>query len=113
MNWIDRLREWDYNLSDIVIWFFNIVEFHVQRIGWPAYVGITVVILMLGLAFPPTRQLTGSLISGVFRTALMYVQIVLSLVTVQLFGFISRVILSQFHRTRRWVGAMFSSKKPG
>ncbi|MAG64924.1 MAG: hypothetical protein CMK74_03500 [Pseudomonadales bacterium] len=110
MNWLDRLRNWDYNLGDILAWFCNIVEFHVQRIGWPAYVGIGVVILMIGLAFPPTRQLTGGLITGVFRTFLMYIQIVMSLITVQLFGFLARVVLSMFHRTRRWVTAMFTSK---
>lgn len=110
MNWIDRLRNWDYNLGDIATWFLNIVEFHVQRIGWPAYVGITVVILIIGLAVPFTRQLTAGLITGVFRTILMYIQIVMSLITVQLFGFLARVVLSMFHRTRRWVSSMFASK---
>lgn len=110
MNWLDRLRNWDYDLNDIVAWFFNIVEFHVQRIGWPAYVGIVAVILMLGLAFPPTRQLTGGLITGVFKTILMYIQIVTSLLTVKLFGFLARVVLSMFHRTRRWVSSMLTSK---
>jgi Na+/serine symporter len=113
MNWIDRLREWDYNMGDIMTWFLNIVEFHVQRIGWPAYVGITMVILAIGLAFPPTRQLTGNLIAGVFRSFLMYFQIVLSLITVQLFGFVARFLLAQFHRTRRWVGSMFSGNNSG
>ncbi|WGK63529.1 hypothetical protein QAO71_17320 (plasmid) [Halopseudomonas sp. SMJS2] len=110
MNWIDRLRNWDYNLGDILTWFINIVEFHVQRIGWPAYVGITVVILIVGLALPPTRQLTSGIITGVFRTILMYIQIVMSLITVQLFGFLARVVLSMFHRTRRWVASMFASR---
>lgn len=111
MTWIDKLRNWDYDLTVIIAWFWNIVEFHVQRIGWPAYVGIGFAIIVAGLAFPPTRGLTSLIISGTFRTVFAYIQIVLSLVTVQAVGFVGKVILAQFHRTRRWIGGLAGRMK--
>ncbi|EPK2735560.1 hypothetical protein L4643_002059 [Pseudomonas aeruginosa] len=111
MNWQDKLRQWDWDFGVVWDWFLDITQFHVQRFGWPAYLAIAAVIICLGLAFQPTRGLTSLLINAFVRMIFTYVQIVLSLVTVQLFGFLGKVLLAQFHRTRRWVGQLFDEKK--
>lgn len=103
MTWLDHLRNWDYSLGGITTWILNLMEFHIQRTGWPAYVGIAVFFIGLGLAFPATRGVTSLIVSGTFRMIFAYIQIVLSLVTVQLVGFLGKVLLAQFHRTRRWI----------
>ena len=112
MNWQDKLRNWDWDFTVIWSWFLDITQFHVQRIGWPAYLAIGGVIIMLGLAFQPTRGLTSLIINAFIRTVFNYIQIVLSLVTVQLFGFLGKVVLAQFHRTRRWLSQIFQEKRP-
>ncbi len=53
MNWQDKLRNWDWDFTVIWSWFLDITQFHVQRIGWPAYLAIGGVIITLGLAFQP------------------------------------------------------------
>ena len=39
-NWLDYIREWNYDLEPVENWFLDVVQFHVERIGWPAYVGV-------------------------------------------------------------------------
>lgn len=108
MTWVDKLRNWDYDLGVVFNWFTDIVGFHVERIGWPAYIGVAVVIIIAGLAFPPSRGLTSLIISGTFRAVFTYLQIVLSLITVQLVAFLGKLLLAQFHRARRWISSLAS-----
>jgi Na+/serine symporter len=103
MTWLDRIREWNYDLGPIWSWLQDIVQFHVERIGWPAYVGVVVVIIGIGLAIPATRGMTALVVSGVIRMIFTYVQIVVSLLTVQATGYVAKVLLSQLHRLKRWV----------
>ncbi len=53
MNWQDKLRNGIWDFTVIWSWFLDITQFHVQRIGWPAYLAIGGVIITLGLAFQP------------------------------------------------------------
>jgi hypothetical protein len=103
MNWIDKIRNWDYDLNPIFGWLADIVEFHVQRNGWPAYVAIAAVIIMAGLAFKPTRPATAFLLTSVVSAVFSYLQIVISLVTVHVLGGLYKLTLSSFHRARNWV----------
>ncbi|MBM3105911.1 hypothetical protein IIE18_12260 [Pseudomonas sp. V1] len=112
MNWQDKLRNWDWDVSAVWFWFLDITQFHVERVGWPAYVAIGFVIIAMGLAFQPTRGLTSLIINAFVRSIFSYLQIVLSLVTVQLVIFLSKVLLAQFHRLRRWASQLFEEKNP-
>lgn len=103
MSWLEKLRNWNWDFAAIGEWFLETAEFHIQRIGWPAYIGIGLTLIVLGLSFPASRGLTALLVSGVFRTIFTHIQIVLSLVTVQFVGWFAKWGLSQFHRLRRWL----------
>ncbi|SED27519.1 hypothetical protein SAMN05216178_6572 [Pseudomonas saponiphila] len=102
MGWQDKLRNWNYDLGPIWEWFLNITEFHVTRIGWPAYLGIALTIIGIGLAIPATRGMTALIVSGTIRMVFTYIQIVVSLLTVQLAGYLAKVFLSQLNRLKRW-----------
>lgn len=107
-NWLDYIREWNYDLEPVENWFLDVVQFHVERIGWPAYVGVAFAVLGLGLAIPATRGMTALLISGFLRIFFAYIQIVISLLTVQATGYIAKLFLSQVHRLKRWASEHLS-----
>lgn len=111
MTWLDNLRNWDYGLGGIATWIVNLIEFHIQSAGWPAYIFIALFFIGVGLSFPATRGMTSLIVSGTVRMIFAYIQIVLSLVTVQLVGFLGRVLLAQFHRTRRWIGELIAKAR--
>lgn len=112
MTWVDELRHWNYDIGPIITWFLNIAEFHIQRIGWPAYVGLTLAVIFIGLSIPATRGMTSLLVSGAVRSVFSYLQIVISLLTVGIIGWAGKIMLSQFNRLRRWIGAILESHKP-
>lgn len=102
-TWIDKLREWNYDLGPVFSWLMDTIDYQAARYGPIAYaIAILVVILML-LAFPPTRGLTKAVCSGVFRVVLTYTQLVASLLTVHFVGFLARVSLTLFHKARIWL----------
>lgn len=103
MTWLDKIRNWNYDLAPIWQWFLNIAEFHVTRIGWPAYIGIAMALIGVGLSIPATRGMTALIVSGTIRMFFTYIQIVVSLLTVQLAGYVGKVFLSQVNRLRRWI----------
>lgn len=111
MTWTDKIRTWDYDMSNVFDWFADIVTFHVQRTGWPAYIVIGAVIIVAGLAFKPTRTATSFLLTSVVNALFSYVQIVISLVTVNVLGGFFRLMLSFFHRARIWVRDSFSKNE--
>jgi hypothetical protein len=103
MAWTDKVRSWDYDLVPVYGWFADIVEFHVQRTGWPAYIGIAAVIIVAGLVFKPTRPIFTFLLTNVINSLFSYAQIVGSLLTVHVLGGLWKLMLSFFHRARNWV----------
>lgn len=103
MTWQDKVREWNYDFGPIWDWFLDIAQFHVTRIGWPAYIGIAVTVIAIGLSIPATRGMTALIVSGTIRMVFTYIQIVVSLLTVQLAGYAGKVFMSQVHRLRRWI----------
>lgn len=111
MSWLERLRDWDFDLGDIWGWFAGIVEFHYLQQGWMAYVYISVIAVVLGIAFPPTRGVTSLLVSGLFRTILTTVQIVVSLLTVSLVQKLAMVLASSAHGLRRRIAGFVSRSK--
>lgn len=111
MNWLERLRDWDYDLSDFWRWVTSVVEFHYQQQGWMAYLYAAIVVVVAGITFPPTRGMTSLLVSGLFRTILTTVQIVFSLLTVSLVQKVFMVIASAAHGLRRRVVGFMSRAK--
>ena len=73
------------------------------RYGPIAYAIAILVVILMFLAFPPTRGLTKAVCSGVFRVVLTYTQLVASLLTVHFVGFLARVSLTLFHKARIWL----------
>lgn len=110
MAWTDKVRSWDYDITPVFGWFADIVEFHVQRVGWPAYIGIGAVVIVAGLAFKPTRPIFTFLLTSVASAFFSYMQIVLSLVTVHVLGGLSKLTLSFFHRARHWVRDLLAKR---
>jgi drug/metabolite transporter (DMT)-like permease len=106
MTWLDKVRNWNYDLAPVWEWGKDIVQFHVERIGWPAYAGVVVAVIGVGLAIPATRGMTALLVSGVIRMAFTYVQLVFSLLTVQATGYLAKLFLSQVHRLKRWISEL-------
>ncbi len=103
MTWIDKIRAWDYDITVVFSWLWGVVLYNAERHGPIAYLVALVVVVLLLLAFPPTRALTKTTVGGIFRMATVYIQLVASLVTVQLLGFIFRLLLTMFHKARIWV----------
>jgi len=111
MTWLESIRNWDYSAEPVLDWLKTTIGFHLEIWGWPAYIGILLFFIGLGLAFPATRGLTSLIVSGTIRMVFTYLQIVLSLITVQLAGFLARVLLANFHRARRWVADHLSKAR--
>lgn len=102
-SWIDNYREWNYDLGPVFNWLMDTIDYQAARHGPIAYgVAILVVILIL-LAFPPTRGMTKAVCSSVFKNLMTYIQLVASLVTVHLLGFLAKMSLTLFHKARIWV----------
>lgn len=103
MTWLDKIRNWDYSLGPVFNWFLDIAEFHIQRAGWPAYFAIAAFIIGVGLSFPATRTITSHIVTGTVRMVFTIIQAVFVLLIVQFVGYMAKVLMAQFHRTRRWI----------
>lgn len=101
-SWVDRLREWNYDLAPVFGWLMDTVEYQATRHGPVAYLATALIVILALLSFPPTRGLTKAVCSGLFKLVITYVQLVGSLVTVQLLGFLARLILTLVHKARIW-----------
>jgi hypothetical protein len=102
-TWIDNLREWNYDWHPVATWVMDTVDYQAARHGPIAYaVAIMLVILVL-LVFPPTRGMAMAFCSGIFKLLITYAQLVGSLLTVQLVGFLARLGLTLFHKARIWI----------
>ena len=102
-TWIDNLREWNYDWHPVATWVVDTVDYQAARHGPIAYaVAILMGILVL-LSFPPTRGLTKEICSGIFKQLITFVQLVASLLTVQLVGFLARLMLTLLHKARIWL----------
>ena len=106
-TWIDNLREWNYDLAPVATWIMDTIDYQAVRYGPIAYVVAVLIAIMLLLSFPPTRGLTKSICSVIFKQAMTYVQLVASLLTVQLVAFLARFCLTLFHKARIWVVETF------
>lgn len=102
-TWIDRLREWNYDIGPVFRWLMDTIDYQAVRYGPVAYVIAILVVILMFLAFPPTRGLTKNICSVVFKQVMTYVQLVASLLTVQLVAFLARVSLTLFHKARIFV----------
>jgi hypothetical protein len=102
-SWIDNLREWDYDWHPVATWAMDTVDYQATRHGPIAYVVAALLVIMLLLSFPPTRGMTKAFCSGMFKLVITYVQLVGSLLTVHLVGFLARLLLTLFHKARVWV----------
>lgn len=102
-TWIDNLREWNYDIKPVFTWLMDTVDYQAARYGPIAYVVAVLVVILMFLSFPPTRGLTKTVCSTVFKNAATYVQLVASLVTVQLVAFLAKLSLTLFHKARIWV----------
>jgi len=108
MSWLESIRNWNYSLEPLMAWVRSTAGFHLEVWGWPAYIGIVLFFIGVGLAFPATRGLTSLIVSGTVRMAFTYIQIVVSLLTVQLTIFVGKLFLAFFHRARRWISDYIS-----
>lgn len=103
MTWLDYIRNWDYSLGPVFQWLLDIAEFQIQRVGWPGYLFVALFAIGVGLSFPATRTITSHMVSGTFKMFFTIIQAVLALLIVQFVGYLAKVLMAQFHRTRRWI----------
>jgi len=102
-TWIDKLREWNYSPEPVIQWVWDTINYQATRHGPIAYVITVLVAISLLLAFPPTRGLTKSIVSSLFKMSITYIQLVGSLISVQLIGWLARLSLTIFHKARIWI----------
>lgn len=110
MAWTDKIRAWDYDLVPVYGWLADIVEFHAQRIGWPAYIIIGAIVVMAGWVFKPTRPIISFLLTTVVNTIFSFATNVASLVTVYVLGGLYKLTLASFHRSRHWLRDVLSKR---
>lgn len=103
VSWVDKLREWDYSIQPVLQWLWNIVLYNAERHGPIAYLFAAGIVVAILLSFPPTRGMTKTVCSSVLKMLILYVQLVTSLLTVQLIAFLARVSLTLFHKCRIWI----------
>ncbi|EPJ5561589.1 hypothetical protein L4P27_007183 [Pseudomonas aeruginosa] len=111
MSWLESINQWDYTTDPIIEWFENTVGFHLAVWGWPAYVVIGLLIIAAGLRFPATRGMTSLFVNSIVRMVQNTIQLVVSLLLVQFTGFVAKLLLAQFHRSRRWLADMLDKAK--
>lgn len=102
-TWIDKLREWNYDLAPVFRWLLDTIDYQAARYGPIAYVVAVLVVILVFLSFPPTRGMTKSICSVVFKQVMTYVQLVASLLTVQLVAVLARFGLTLFHKARIFI----------
>lgn len=102
-TWIDKLREWNYDLAPVAIWLWDTVEYQAVRHGPIAYVVAIGVVIGIFLAFPPTRRLTQTICGGIYKMVLAFIMLVLSNLVVQFVAFMARTCLTLFHKARIWL----------
>ncbi|MHC5194966.1 hypothetical protein ACYSUW_14525 [Pseudomonas frederiksbergensis] len=112
MNWLDYINHWDYSLGPVLNWFLDIAEFHIQRAGWSAYIAIAAFIIGIGLSFPATRTITSHVVTGTVKMFFTIIQAVFVLLIVQFVGYLAKVLMAQFHRTRRWIADIIRRNWP-
>lgn len=52
---LDRIRDWDWHLQDLVTYFWDTIGYHIDRLGLWGYVLVPAAIWFAFLVFPPTR----------------------------------------------------------
>lgn len=102
-TWIDNLREWNYDWHPVATWVMDTVDYQAARYGPIAYAVAVLLAILALLSFPPTRGMTKAICSGIFKLLITYAQLVASLLTVQLVGFLARLMLTLFHKARIWI----------
>lgn len=102
-TWIDKLREWNYDVTPVFTWLMETVDYQATRYGPIAYGVAAMVVILLFLSFPPTRGLTKTVCGAFFKLVMTYVQIVGSLLTVHFVSFMARLGLTLFHKARIWL----------
>lgn len=102
-TWIDNLREWNYDWHPVATWVMDTVDYQAARYGPIAYAVAALLAILALLSFPPTRGMTKAICSGIFKLLITYAQLVASLLTVQLVGFLARLMLTLFHKARIWI----------
>lgn len=105
-SWDAKLREWNYDPTDTLLWLWDMVQYNAERFGPIAYLVAGGIVLTILLWIPFTRSMTQALCSGVFKVLMTYVQIVGALLTVHMATFLARAGLTMFHRCHRWIYSM-------
>jgi hypothetical protein len=103
-TWIDELRAWNYDLGPVGTWLWDSLQYNVVRHGYIAYLVAALTVIMIFLSFPPTRGLTKTLCSSLFKAVLTYAQLVASFLTIHLVVALAKISLTLFHKCRVWVG---------
>lgn len=67
--WIQSLRTWDWDLWDLWTHWMDTAWYYLDTIGWPAYIGLGVFLVFVGLSLDLTHQWTSNMLSRVFGAA--------------------------------------------
>jgi len=75
INWLDDIANWKFSLSPIGTWFQGFFSNLYQQYGVTGVITAVVVLLIAGVAFPPTRYLASQLMNNIVRALFTAIQL--------------------------------------
>ena len=62
-EWVNSLRNWDWDLWDLWDHWMDTAWYYLDTIGWPAYLGLFLFVVFVGLSLDLTHQWTSNMLS--------------------------------------------------
>lgn len=72
-SWLDRVRDWDWDVMDILRYVWDIITYHIDRLGLIGYIIVPVSVWVALLMFRPTRWIASMVGIDIWRSSLAQV----------------------------------------
>lgn len=66
----ERIRDWDWDLMDPVIYIWGLIHYHIDRLGWIGWILVPLSVWLTLLFFRPTRYIASLLGIDIYRNTL-------------------------------------------
>lgn len=106
-TWLEKLKNWDLDLMDVVDWFENLVRYYTTTYGWIAYLVIGLAVIVVLLSNDLTHKITSQILSDLWRALMLVIGVILTKTLELLADTTKDVAVARWRDAARyWVGRM-------
>ncbi|MEQ9223838.1 MAG: hypothetical protein RJQ08_11475 [Salinisphaeraceae bacterium] len=100
-DWIDKVRDWDWDLTDIWVHWLDTAMYYLDTIGWPAYAAIFLSVVLIGLSLDLTHHWTSMMLARSWGAVVYVVFTLLGVVLGWLYLGTNRFIFARLRDSAR------------